>query len=199
MAAAARPPESKRLSREDWIIGAIYFLASNNVDALRVDLLAKELLVTKGSFYWHFSSREDLLDAVLESWRETMINNIEAWLRTTTGTPVGRLKRLLRIAISPRVEVPGGPLELTLRDWARRDAKVDAVIRQVDAQRMQIVKDLYRAAGFDEEKADAHALLHMTFVIGGRMMLFNADPDQIGGRWRIGETYLLPASPASDA
>ena len=189
-----RSPDTRRLSREDWIKGAIQFLSKNSVDALRVDLLSKQLKVTKGSFYWHFQSREELLNAVLETWRQTMINDIEAWLKTMTGTPVGRLRRLLRLAITSRIDVPGGPFELTLRDWARRDERVDGIVRQVDSERLGIVKNLYLDAGLAEDQAEAHALLHMTFVVGGRTMLFDADPAEIERRWRIGEDFLIPKS-----
>jgi AcrR family transcriptional regulator len=192
---AVRTTDTRRLSREDWINGAIQFLSTNNVDALRLDLLSRQLNVTKGSFYWHFQSREELLGAVIESWRQSMINDIQAWLGHSTGTPLGRLRRLLRLAISPRVDVPGGPLELTLRDWARRDPRVDEIVRQVDAQRLDIVKNLYLDAGLGEERAAAHALLHMTYVIGGRSMLFDADPAELERRWRIGEDYLVPGPP----
>ena len=195
MREAVRSTDTRRLTREDWIDGATRFLSTNNVDALRLDRLSRQLGVTKGSFYWHFQSREELLDAVIDSWRQSMISDIEAWLRHSTGTPVGRLRRLLRLAISPRMNVPGGPLELTLRDWARRDPRVDSIVRHVDAQRVRIVENLYRDAGFSAERAAAHALLHMTYVIGGRAMLFDADPAELERRWRIGEDYLAP-SPA---
>ena len=55
--ASAEPP----LARKDWIDAAIVMLAEDNVEALRVDTLAERLGVTKGSFYWHFKGREDLL------------------------------------------------------------------------------------------------------------------------------------------
>jgi AcrR family transcriptional regulator len=194
MFSGRRASDTNPLSREDWVRGAVVFLSRNNVDALRIDSLCKYLGVTKGSFYWHFESREALLDAVLETWRVTMINDIEAWLRTTTGTPMSRLKRLLRIAISPRIDVPGGPFELTLRDWARRDSRVDEIVRLVDAERLTIVRNLYVDIGLEPERADTYALMHMTYVVGGRTMLFSDDPKEIERRWRIAEAYLLPSS-----
>ncbi len=90
-----------------------------------MDTLAEKLGVTKGSFYWHFKGREDLLFAVLDEWRLRMTSEIRSLIvDTVTGTPWERLERLLRIAISARPDVPGGPFEMTLRDWARRDPKV---------------------------------------------------------------------------
>jgi AcrR family transcriptional regulator len=184
--------ESRRLSREDWVEGAILFLSTHSVDALRLDVLAEQLGVTKGSFYWHFASREQLLDSVLETWRQRMTRDIEAWIRNKVGTPAGRLKRLLRISIATRPDVPGGPLEITLRDWARRDARVHAILGEVDQERLNILRSLYRDHGLPEAEAEAFALLYMTYVIGGRSMLFDGTPAQMEQRWQIGEQFLVP-------
>jgi hypothetical protein len=63
---------------------------------------------------------------------------------------------------------------------------------RVDAERLRILKTLYLDAGLNEDNADAHALLHMSFVIGGRMMLFDGELSTVEKRWRIGETFLIP-------
>jgi AcrR family transcriptional regulator len=186
--------EGRRLSRQDWIDGAILFLSRHSVGTLRIDLLVKQMGVTKGSFYWHFESREVLLDAVLESWQKRMTGDIEAWLKSATGTPADQLRRLLHIGISSRPDVPGGPLELSLRDWARRDSRVDEIVMRVDAERLRILKNLYLESGLSDEDADAQALMHMTYVVGGRMMLFDGKVGTVEKRWRIGEMFLLPDS-----
>jgi AcrR family transcriptional regulator len=192
MASPKRDASTVRLSRENWIDGAIAFLHNNNVDAIRLDALADQLGVTKGSFYWHFASREELLTAIVETWRERMVNHILDWLKTASGTPAQQLKQLFRLAISPRDDVPGGPLELALRDWARRDPEVDRIVSKVDAERLGILESLYQRIGLKGEQAKAYALLHITYAAGARSMLFTADPDEIQRRRRIGERYLIP-------
>jgi AcrR family transcriptional regulator len=185
---SAEPP----LGRKDWIEAAITMLAEDNVEALRVDTLAEKLGVTKGSFYWHFKGREDLLSGVVETWRLRMTSETRKSIVDTSGTPWERLERLIRIAISPRQDVPGGPFEMTLRDWARRDQKVAAVVREVDAERVKFLRQLYREAGLGDADAEDFAELHMAFVIGTRMMLAPSDRDEINRRRRIGTALLLP-------
>ena len=172
--------------------GAIRFLSQHSVGSLRLDLLVKQMGVTKGSFYWHFASREALLDAVLESWKTRMTRDIEAWLNSAAGTPADQLRLLLHVGISSRPDVPGGPLELSLRDWARRDPRVNKTVMSVDAERLRILKSLYLAAGLSDDRAEAQALLHMTYVVGGRMMLFDGAASTVQKRWRIGESVLIP-------
>ncbi|MGV3634271.1 MAG: TetR/AcrR family transcriptional regulator [Pseudorhodoplanes sp.] len=186
---AAEPP----LGRKDWIEAAITMLAEDNVEALRVDTLAEKLGVTKGSFYWHFKGRDDLLFAVLDEWRTRMTSEVQSLIFDKSGTPWERLERLLRIAISSRPDVPGGPFEITLRDWARRDPKVAGVVREVDADRIAFAAQLYREAGLSEADAQDYADAHMAVVIGIRMTLADSsNREEIKRRRRIGAALLLP-------
>ena len=188
----AGPERGERLNRKDWIDGAIILLAEDNVEALRIDVLARRLGVTKGSFYWHFKNREALLDAVLEAWREQMTTGIASFINNFPGTPLGRLSRLMRIAISPRPDVPGGPFELTLRDWARRDAKVDQVVKEVDSKRLEFLKGLYLDAGMSRTDAEMYAFGQMSYVLGGRLMLFEGSREDLDNRWAVGRNFFVP-------
>jgi AcrR family transcriptional regulator len=59
---------NKRLSADDWTREALAQMAELGVAAVAVEPIARRLKVTKGSFYWHFPSRDALLQAALERW-----------------------------------------------------------------------------------------------------------------------------------
>jgi AcrR family transcriptional regulator len=181
-----------KLSRQDWIDGTIKKLSEDSVAALRVDELAEFLNVTKGSFYWHFESREDLLEGVLTWWRTLMTSEIKNILSRLPEAGWERLRALLHIAISAGPYVPGGPFELTLRDWARRDPRVAQLVREVDESRVNFVEELYRQAGLDAETARDYAEAQMAFVIGARTTSPSASRAEIGRRREIAEKLLLP-------
>ena len=191
---AKRPKaeQQPRLSRQDWIDGTIRKLSEDSVAALRVDELAEYLSVTKGSFYWHFQSREDLLSAVLAWWRQLMTSEIKSMIGNLPDTGWERLANLLKIAISTRPDVPGGPFELTLRDWARRDSQVAKVVQEVDEDRVAFVAELYRDAGLDARSAQDYAFAQMAFVIGARTAFRIDGSAEINRRRRIAEMLLLP-------
>jgi len=83
-AKSAVPEEATRspLTRESWIDAATEVLVDQGIDHVRVDVLAGQLQVTRGSFYWHFRDREDLLRAVLQRWRPL------AWLGLLGDDPL---------------------------------------------------------------------------------------------------------------
>ena len=72
-AALASKPAGKaerqgRLTADDWAQAALDLISEQGVAAVAVEPLARRLGVTKGSFYWHFPSRDALLQAALERW-----------------------------------------------------------------------------------------------------------------------------------
>jgi AcrR family transcriptional regulator len=62
MVAQTRTPKSV------WIDAGLRALAAGGPDAVRVELIAQELGVTRGGFYWHFPSRQALLEEMLNTW-----------------------------------------------------------------------------------------------------------------------------------
>ena len=74
-------------------------LLHRGADGVRVEVLAHELGVTKGSFYWHFRDRADLLEALLVEWEE------ETGLLTDAlrqSNPRGQLPAILRTTQAPQ-------------------------------------------------------------------------------------------------
>ena len=53
-----------RLSREGWLARALEVLGKKGAGQLAVESLARQLGVTKGSFYWHFRDRDDFFRIV---------------------------------------------------------------------------------------------------------------------------------------
>jgi AcrR family transcriptional regulator len=52
-----------------WIEAGFAEIARSGVEGVRVEVLAKNLGVTKGGFYRRFKDRAALLEGMLQSWR----------------------------------------------------------------------------------------------------------------------------------
>lgn len=97
-AASSRPGNGRnnRLSADDWAQAALDLIAEQGVGAVAVEPLARRLGVTKGSFYWHFPSRDALLQAALERWelfeQEQVFGSLE-----DVPDPSARLRALFQL------------------------------------------------------------------------------------------------------
>lgn len=157
-----RRPTSPRLSRESWIDAALALLAKGGSEAVRVEPMARRLRVTKGSFYWHFRDRRELLAAALRRWEEVETLAVRDAVEAGGGTAVERLRRLFAIAFERRIMA----LEVALRSWAARDRGAREAVVRVDGLRLAYLRDLFMEAGLARAEAEARGFLAYATLFG---------------------------------
>jgi AcrR family transcriptional regulator len=171
--ARTRNNEAKdRLGRSDWIHAGLQALAEGGVSNVRVEVLAKQLSVTKGSFYWHFVDRGELLSAMLESWRTERTLAIGDLIKRKASDARGRLAFLLKLSTDAESEsIPGGRVENAIREWAKTSDIARIALSRVDKERLTILSSHYEALGFRPKAARARAFLFLSYVVGANVLL----------------------------
>jgi AcrR family transcriptional regulator len=139
------------IQRDDWPRAAVRAFRRGGVDAVHVEALARELGVTKGSFYWHFTDRGELLDALLRLWEDETELLIEAAMQR--DEPLERVLRFFELVARGRGQLP----DTEYFAWARRDGRVAARTTATEERRVRFIRDQLRAAGLDEAAAARHA------------------------------------------
>ena len=132
--------ERKNLQRFDWLLAALNLFVAEGIDALRITRLAEELGVTRGSFYWHFSNREDLIDALVDYWRDKNTNAILNAVEDTQSLSEG-VFRLFDTYVDTDLFDP--QLDLAIREWARRSDQIRAEVDDADTRRVQAITDFF--------------------------------------------------------
>ena len=160
---------------EAWIAAGFAEIARAGVEGVRVEVLAKNLGVTKGGFYRRFRDRAALLEAMLASWSSGRIAAIEKHTSLDGATARERLKALIAL-YSERMNTEGMSIELAIRQWARSDELAAGAVASVDAARLKNVGHLYRAAGLPPEEADAQAFLFYCFIFGQSLLFLERGP-----------------------
>ena len=153
------------LTREDWIYAAQHVLVTSGVDAVRVDTLAKELKITRGSFYYHFKSRSELLEGILDNWRVRATEEVILHLRNAHSSPLQQLQRLLELPSHGRTAKDAAAIELGIRAWARRDKQARRAIDEVDSHRLNHIEGLLIQAGIPSHEAQDRAYLMYAYQI----------------------------------
>jgi len=163
----ARPLSRARPDRQAWVRLGLETLAAKGVEAVRVEVLAKNLKVTKGSFYTRFADRNDLLNAILVEWRRATVTSIveNIWGRPTSGRE--KLQKLWRICLSNRIDNPGGAIESALSQWGTQNQAVRDLLARVDIERINFIAALYLEAGVAEP--DEMAQLFYRYVLGANL------------------------------
>src|SRR5690606_30563414 len=112
---------------------------------VKITRLATALGVSRGSFYWHFADRADLLEALLAQWRQqntrAVVDAAEAALDLTAG-----ILGLFDVWVDSERFDPA--LDAAVRDWARREAKVRKAVENADEARIRAIAGLFARSGY---------------------------------------------------
>ena len=179
MAAPTRTPRRK------WIEAGLRALAAAGPDAVRIEPLAKALGVTRGGFYWHFDDRRALLEEMLDTWERASTDEVIERVEREGGDARAKLRRAGALTFSDWLL----PIDLAVRDWARRDETVAERLRRVDNRRMDYLRVLFGSFCSDEEEVEARSMLAFSLLIGNHFMAADhgarsrADVLELAARW----------------
>jgi AcrR family transcriptional regulator len=156
--ASPRPP----LTPDDWAAAALAAIADGGLAAVAVEPLAARLGTTKGSFYWHFANRDQLLTAALDRWERQTTTDLAARVQATPLDAAGRL-RLLIIEVARLAETDRAGLALLAN--ATHPA-VAPVLDRVTRQRLAIVTAAFAELGYPPAAARRRGLLAYSAYLG---------------------------------
>jgi AcrR family transcriptional regulator len=186
-----------RLSRQDWVDTALEAIAEGGLAAVAVVPLAERLGATKGSFYWHFPSREALIEAALAAWEQTTTSAVIAEIDAASQDPRQQLRllfqRVTELAARDRIE-------LALLATADHPT-VRPVLDRVTRRRIDFAAELFQRLGFPRADANRRALLAYSAYLG-YTQLVHATPQllpqtQTARRAYLNDVLAALTSPAS--
>lgn len=173
----------RRLTREDWVATARKTLIDRGIDEVKVDRLARQMRVTRGSFYWHFQHRRDLLDALLTDWEARNyfeIAQVQArWARTTPdmATVIGIWLGEDPSALS---------FDIAVRSWGRRSVDVANSVKRVDKAWIALLQESFERDGLSQDEALVRARVTYFHQIGYWALELEEEP---GERLRLVPIY----------
>lgn len=162
-----------RSSREDWLDLALRTLIRDGIDRVKIQIMARELGVSRSSFYWFFKSPQDLKTQMLEMW-----------LAKNTGPIIGRALRPAE-SVSEAIlnvfecwvneDLFDPHLDIAVRLWARRDPAVLKVVTSADEQRLDAITRMFARHGFAPDDAIVRARMLYFTQIGQYTLDFTED------------------------
>ena len=159
------------LSKGDWTEAALVALASDGLSSVAVEPLARRLGATKGSFYWHFADRAELIAATLQLWEQRATTETIARIQAICD-PRERLEKLAAGAYAGAVT--GNAYAALLA--AASDVRVQKVLERVTRTQLAFLEELYGDLGLPPDRARRHARLAYALYLG-MGELRHADPD----------------------
>lgn len=175
----------RRLTREDWAVAALTAIAEGGLAAVAVEPLATRLGTTKGSFYWHFPSREALLEAALGHWEEHHTTAVNVEVDLVSEDPVAQLRLLVTTVVKMAEQDRIGVALLATADHPA----VEPVLARVSERRIAYTAGLFGKLGFPEDEAHRRAVLAYSAYLG-HAQLAHATPQLLPQGREAQRAYL---------
>jgi AcrR family transcriptional regulator len=151
-----------RTPRAAWIDAGLRALAARGPDAVRIEPLAQALGVTRGGFYWHFAGRRAFLEELLDTWERRTTEEVIERVEREGGDPRTKARRAGALTFAEDLL----PIDLAVRDWARREPAVADRLRRVDNRRMDYLRAQLGTVCADEDELEARCLTAFAVAIG---------------------------------
>lgn len=182
------------LTASDWAEAALQLIAEKGLGALTVSTLASRLGVTKGSFYWHFSSRSELLAAALARWEQRATSENITGLNAVADT-----RRRLELMLEAASQPPRSRSLYAALAEAAEDPVVRKVLNRVASVRVDYLEQCYRDLGFSPAAAKSHAVFAYA-AYRGLVQLAHEAPAALPTDWQayldVIRTALVPMAPS---
>lgn len=137
-------------------------ISEQGVAGLAVEPLAARLGTTKGSFYWHFSARDELVAAALDLWEQRSTTAVIEQIESADSDPETSLRALFVLAFDEDA--------LTVADTAllanHQDARVREAVERVTRRRIDYMTDLLQRTGHDPTSARRRAVFAYCAFLG---------------------------------
>jgi hypothetical protein len=100
---------------------------------------------------------------MLDTWERESTDEVLARVEREGGDPPTRIRRAGMLTFSGDRLLP---IDLAVRDWARRDEAVAERLRRVDNRRMGLLRETIGAVCTDPDEVEARSLMAFCVAIG---------------------------------
>lgn len=152
---AASSPTGWRGSSELWLTAAQTALLEGGVDAVRIQPLARQLQLSRTSFYWFYQSREELLAALLGRWRDRNTGSLVQRAAAYAESVAEAMLNVIDCWLDP--DLFDARFEMAVRSWALQSDDVLDAVRRADADRLEALTAMMVRFGADPALADVRA------------------------------------------
>lgn len=149
-------------------------LEARGIAEVKIDRLARQFKVTRGSFYFHFSSLKDLQEELLETWRRANCAPFRAMADLDVTDGVQFFSDIVHAWVD---EKPFSPrLDLAMRDWARTSKAIAREVEDIDQLRIDLLIRAFLKMGYSQEESLVRARITYFHQIGQYALSFKEDP-----------------------
>ena len=136
-------------------MAALGALHKEGPKGLNIQGLARQLNISKTSFYWHFKDKAELFDALVDFWCQEFTETVTENVGLLNSPPRQRLAKAMEMID----ELDLGNYDSSFRIWARTEPRVKLAVREANKQRLKFASNAFAELGFSGASLACRAAL----------------------------------------
>jgi AcrR family transcriptional regulator len=154
-------------TKEDWIDLGYRLFSEKGISGIVIEKMAEKLKVNKSSFYWHFKTKKEFIQNLIEFWVK---NETEQIIQFTNNekSALQKFKTLIKLSYK---KMPNQDFIFYLKRYAQKEKKIKSIIEKIDSERIEYVRELLKDIGYSEEDAAIKSSLFYKHLIGYHEMI----------------------------
>lgn len=147
--------------KEDWINLGFRLFSEQGVSGINVEKMAKTLKINKSSFYWHFKTKKEFIEQLIQFW----INNETVQIINLTNSKKAGLQKFRTFIDLIYKQDPFLDFTFYLKRYEKKEKKAQTIVDKIDNQRINYANNLLQEMGYSKQDADIKSkLLHKHFI-----------------------------------
>ncbi|MFK8036770.1 MAG: TetR/AcrR family transcriptional regulator [Crocinitomicaceae bacterium] len=153
--------------KQDWVNLGFKLFSEKGISGIVIENMAEKLNVNKSSFYWHFKTKKEFIQQLIESW----ISNETEQIISLTNNEKSALQKFKTLIILSYKKMPNQDFIFYLKRYAQKERKTKSIIEKIDFQRIEYLKNLLKEMGYSEQDANIKSSLLYKHLIGYHEMI----------------------------
>lgn len=149
-------------TKEDWINLGYKLFSEKGISGIVIESMAEKLKVNKSSFYWHFKTKKEFIQQLIEFW----VNNETERIIELTNNEKSALQKLKTLIKLSYKKMPNQDFIFYLKRYAQKEKQTKSIIEKIDSERIKYVKKLLKEIGYSEQDATIKSGLLYKHLIG---------------------------------
>ncbi len=153
--------------KTEWIKLGFELFAQQGTAGIIVDKMANKLKCNRSSFYWHFSSKEEFINQLIDYW----IENHTEQIIEATRKKCSAHKKFRDLVVQSFKKDLFLDFIFFLKRYALKRKDIAETIDKVDKQRIDFVVTLLQEIGHTKAEASVKASIFYKYLIGYHEMI----------------------------
>lgn len=162
------------VQKEDWIKLGYELFSDKGVSGIVIEKMAAKFKINKSGFYWHFSTKKAFIQQIIDYWIAESTSDIIDEVNKATA-PKEKFEKLIELSFKKDNHID---FFFFIKKYAKSDEQLNALIDQLDQQRISFTKDLLAELGFSEAAALTKSKLFYKYLIGHHEMIRYKEQDE---------------------